>query len=72
MEGQFTQSLSTGGLPGKTEDELNRAKEEEEMRRTLMATVLDSAARERCTSFHSSKQRSDLTHPNRSIADCTR
>jgi DNA-binding TFAR19-related protein (PDSD5 family) len=56
MEGQFTQSTSTpSGLPGKTDDELNRVKEEEEMRRNLMATVLDSAARERCTSLlHSS------------------
>jgi len=37
-----------GGLPGRTEDELDRVKEEEETRRNLIAvTVLDSAARER-------------------------
>jgi DNA-binding TFAR19-related protein (PDSD5 family) len=54
MEEQYTQnSTAPSGLPG-GEEEANRAKEEE-MRRNLMATVLDTAARERCTSvLHSS------------------
>jgi programmed cell death protein 5 len=40
-----------GGAPkqGGAEDEAKRA-QEEQMRRDLLATVLDSAARERCTS----------------------
>jgi len=45
MEGQLTQSTSE-----RAEDDLNR-KEEEEIRRNLVVTVLDTAARERCTSF---------------------
>lgn len=74
MEGQFTQSTSgPSGLPGRTEDELNRVKEEEEMRASLMATVLDSAARERCTSVVSLARNGALISGDYlSISDCAR
>lgn len=58
MDAQFTQSTTTpSGLPGRTEEEVNRMMAEEEIRRNLIATVLDSAARERRTSLPHSLER---------------
>lgn len=47
--GQLPQGVPSGNAPtqGGAEEEAKRA-QEEEMRRDLMATVLDLAARERC------------------------
>jgi DNA-binding TFAR19-related protein (PDSD5 family) len=71
MEGQYAHNSTTpSGLPGGTEEEANRAKEEQEMRRNLMATVLDTAARERCTSFKFTHL-NDALQNNHSISDCT-
>jgi hypothetical protein len=55
MEGlnELPQGTPVTGGPTQGEDEAKKA-QEEQMRRDMMATVLDTGARERCTSKHAS------------------
>ena len=57
MEGLPQGTPLPGGGPQGGEDEAKKA-QEEQMRRDVMATVLDTGARERCTSKHTSCQNS--------------
>ncbi len=48
-------SLPPGAtVPRQDNDEENKKAQEDQMRRDMMATVLDTAARERCATFHPS------------------
>lgn len=63
-------TLPAGAQLPRDKDEDNKHAQEEQMRRDVMATVLDTAARERCVSPSVSTRflKSDLSS---SIQDCT-